>query len=86
MSYLTNISVISVLYILLNVYFSDLKSDKLKLYSINIYFYFFIRIKFYLYRGYQHDKKEFYAYFGGQYDYIFIFGLWKKAGKDEKPE
>ncbi len=75
MSYLTNISVISVLYILLNVYFSDLKSDKLKLYSINIYFYFFIRIKFYPHCGYQHGKKEFYAYFSGQYDYIFIFGL-----------
>ncbi len=59
MSYITNISVISVLYILLNVYLLDLNSDKLKLNRINIYFCLFIRIKFYLFVVINRVKKNF---------------------------
>ncbi len=59
MIYITNISVISVLYMLLNFYLLDLKSFQRKLYQINVYFCSFIRIKFYLFGGISRVKKNF---------------------------
>ncbi len=59
MSHITNISVISVLYILLNVYLLVSNSDKYKLNRINIYIYFFIRIKFYLFVVIKKSEKNF---------------------------